>query len=206
MQVHNSCSCVGVSRMEWEDRFVAMGDITSMNLLSLQDMYHAGNSVESIGGTLPFRNSECGRSVRCCGQCTRQCYNRCVMDSLNRLYMWRKTFEGVAPEKVPINILMALRQTFRSAAHLSWVVGEILSGAHNEDVKEYMSSRGLRPYDNPYKMDYAPTYAIDPDTGKRIVNPDTGEIKYVSWPASGLCPFCTSPVTVDRRYGRKEGK
>lgn len=172
------------------------------NLLSLNDMANAGNDLKTISSTIPFRGGPCPRTVRCCGMCTRQCQHRCVQDCLHRLYMWKKLVESTPPadrDKLPLSLRLIVTQKFESHAHLSWVVGEVLARKTNAKLKEYMENASLRPEENPYKVDYAPQVAIGAD-GKRLVDKSTGEIKYVEWPASGLCPYCLPSVTVDGRF------
>lgn len=208
MKVHNSCFCNRDLPSEWEAKFKQLSNKEQWSLLSLQDLYNAGNSIQSIQEMIPFRDNQCARSIRCCGQCMRKCYHRCVQDSLNRIYMWRKMIEST-PEselsKIPLNLRLVVNQKFYSAQQMSWVVGEILSLSTNTDLRSYMSSAELRPDEHPYKMDYSPQIAIDETTGKRKVNPETGEIQFLEWPKTGLCPFCKPNVTVDRRFGHKGG-
>lgn len=173
------------------------------SLLSLQDMANAGNSLEDITQVVPFRGEPCKRSLKCCGQCTRQCTSRCIQDCLHRLYMWRKLYENTpATERdmLPLGIRMIVVQHFSSHEELSWAVGDLISRKTNSELKEYMDYAELRSEENPYKIDYAPQVEIDPDSGKRVVNPVTGELHILEWPRTGLCPFCLPKVTVDRRF------
>ena len=43
-------------------------------------------------------------------------------------------------------------------------------------------------------------------TGRRMVNPITGQIQLVEWLESGLCSFCLPNVPIDRHYVKKEVK
>ena len=175
------------------------------NLLSLVDMVKAGNDIRTISEVVPFRGGPCGRSMRCCGVCTRQCKQRCVHDCLHRLFMWNKLVESTPSterEKIPLNIRLIVNQKFESHEHLSWVVGEILSQSTNSSLKAYMKHESLRPEENPYKIDYAPQVELDPETGKRICDPSTGELRIAEWPKTGLCPFCLPNVTIDGRLAR----
>ena len=74
----------------------------------------------------------------------------------------------------------------------------------NAKLKAHMVQEGLRPEENPYKMNYAPSVEIDFTTGKRKCDPVTGELSILAWPKSGLCPFCLPSVTVDGRVRRKK--
>lgn len=173
------------------------------SLLSLTDMAEAGNDLETIRSSVPFRGGACSRSMRCCGVCTRQCTHRCVQDCLHRLFIWTKMVETMPEDRVPLSLKLIVNQKFESHEQLSWVVGEILSRNTNSSLKEYMEAEGLRPEENPYKMDYSPQVDVDPSTGKRRVNPNTGELVIRTWPSSGLCPYCLPNVTHDRRFAKK---
>lgn len=182
---------------------------SNWNLMTLKDIADAGNSLKDITDTIPFRGGTCQRTRRCCGDCVRQCYTRCVQDCLHRLWVWNKTVES-APEdereRIPLAIRLIVNQKFESHQQMSWCVGEILSRKTNVQLKEYMERAGLTDWSHPYRNDYGPTVALDPKTGKRIVNPITGEIKLLKWPESGLCPYCLPNVTIDRHGIRKEIK
>lgn len=179
------------------------------SLMSLKDMHEAGNTLADIEQVVPFRGGQCPRTRRCCGDCVRQCYYRCVQDCLHRLWTWNKMVESTPEaerERIPLAIRLIVNQEFESHQHLSWCVGEILSRKTNAQLKEYMERAELTNYSHPYRNDYGPTVAIDPATGRRMVNPITGKIKLLDWPESGLCPYCLPNVTVDRHYTKKEVK
>lgn len=179
------------------------------NLMALKDMYDGGNSLAEITQVVPFRGGECTRTRRCCGDCVRQCYTRCVQDCLHRIWVWRKMVESTPEterERIPLAVRLIVKQQFESHRQLSWCVGEILSRKTNAALKEYMERAGLTNYTHPYRNDYAPTVALDPTTGRRMVNPMTGEIRLLKWPESGLCPYCLPNVTIDRHYTSKEVK
>ena len=194
------CICPKVSRKEYSElEKMWVGDKT-WDLLKLQDMYHAGNSIEDIIKVVPFRNDECTRTTRCCGVCTRKCHSRCIQDCLNRLSMWRKFAASTPQENVPLAIRLIVTQDFETLYDLSWCVGEIISQNTNAKLHKYMSEHEMYPAENPYKLDYSIQYDYDPATGKRRVEPMTGRIKLLDWPQSGLCPFCLPNVTLDRRW------
>lgn len=179
-------------------------EVDKWNFLSLQEMYLAGNDLEQIEEVIPFRSEECQRSRRCCGVCTRKCKYRCVQDSLHRVAMWRMLVESTPStelQNLPLGIRLIARRHFDTPEELSLNVGEILSRSSNTKVKEYMENENLRSEENPYKIDYAPQTALDPRTGRRIVNLTTGDIDIIPWPKSGLCPYCLPNNTIDRRYG-----
>lgn len=201
----STCKCPNVSEEQQKALVQGLLNDHEWSLLSLQDMAAAGNTLEDITQVVPFRGAPCKRSMKCCGQCTRQCSNRCIQDCLHRLYMWRKLYENT-PEadrcKLPLSVRMIVIQEFETHEELSWAVGDILSRKTNSELKEYMENASLRPEENPYKIDYAPQVEVDPSSGKRVVDPVTGELHILEWPQSGLCPYCLPRVTVDRRVGR----
>lgn len=166
------------------------------SLLELASIADNGMDIHTILDTIPFRGGPCNRTTRCCGCCTRKCYNRCIQDCLHRLYIWKNTPEEV----LPFGAKLAIHQKFESHRHLSWVVSEVISGSSNTKLKEYMVNEHIRPEENPNKMDYSPRPEIDPNSGKRRVNPISGELSFLEWPKSGLCPYCLPAITVDRRY------
>ena len=128
-------------------------DVTQWSLLSLTDLARAGNDLQTINDTIPFRGGPCPRSIRCCGMCSRQCYTRCVQDCLHRLFMWRKLVESTPSterEKLPLSFRLIVNQKFESHSQMSWCVGEILSRKTNSMLKEYMKNASLRPEENPY--------------------------------------------------------
>lgn len=172
------------------------------SLLTLMDMYEAGNSLEEIAKTIPFKPISCKHSLKCCGTCTKQCYTRCIHDCLHRLWMWNQLVENTPVEerdKLPLAVRLIVNQEFESHAHMSWCVSEILSCRTNTQVAKMMLRTGVPWHQHPYYNDYSPSYAYDEQTGKRIINPSTGELKLANWPESGLCPYCLPKVTVDSR-------
>lgn len=204
----STCKCPDIPKELQETLVKSLLNDHEWSLLSLQDMANAGNSLEDIAQVVPFRGGPCVRSMKCCGQCTRQCNHRCIQDCLHRLYMWRKLYENTPAterELLPLNIRMIVSQQFDTHEELSWAVGEIISRKTNSKLKEYMTDASLRPEENPYKIDYAAQVEVDAETGKRIVDPGTGELHILEWPRSGLCPYCLPRVTVDRRFNRALG-
>lgn len=177
-------------------------DDPDWNLLRLTDLALTGSSLEVIKDSVPFREQLCKRTMKCCGVCTRQCKNRCLQDSLHRLYIWRKLVEASPESSIPLGIRLIARQHFESIEALSWAVGEIISAKTNTEVRKYMERLQLCRSANPNKIDYAPQPALDESSGKRIVNSATGCIKFREWPETGLCPFCTPDNVMDRRTTR----
>lgn len=180
--------------------FLKSTDLTDWSLLSLQDMVSAGNTLEDLKQLIPFRSTLCNRTVGCCGECTRLCIHRCVQDCLHRIYVWRKLAET---SPVPKAIHYAINQKFDTPEDLALVVGEIISAKTNTKVREYLNHEEISYADHPYKNDYASRIAVDPNTGKRIVNPDNGGFLVLKWPKTGLCPYCLPKSTIDRRRLKK---
>lgn len=167
-------------------------DYTTWDLLSLQQVYAAGNSIEDIRQIFPFRNSKCSRSKKCCGLCTRRCKDRCLQDCLHRLHMWKMLYDSTKEEErehLPLGIRMIVLKKFETGEELSWAVGEILSCNSNTNVKEYMKNARLYPYENPYKLDYAPQVVVNRDASRR------NNALVLQWPVTGLCPFCVPKST-----------
>lgn len=200
------CICPKVSPEEYSKlEKMWVGDKT-WELLDLQNMYLAGNSLQDIIKIVPFRNQECTRTNRCCGVCTRKCHSRCIQDCLNRLSMWRKLVASTSEENlqnIPLAIRLIVTQDFETLYDLSWCVGEIISRNTNATLSKYMSEHQMYPAENPYKLDYSIQYDYDLATGQRQVEPASGKIKLLDWPQSGLCPFCLPNVTIDRRSYRR---
>ena len=201
------CICPAIPKEEYDQLVKLFVNDKSWDLLKLQDMYNAGNSLTDIMKVVPFRNDECTRTRRCCGVCTRRCHSRCMQDCLNRLYMWRLMVSTTPEDKVdqiPLAIRLIVKQNFETLYDLSWCVGEIISRNTNATLKNYMKEHSMYPAENPYKLDYSPRFDVDEETGKRKVEPGSGEVKVLEWPKSGLCPFCLPKTTVDRRFVKYE--
>lgn len=198
----NRCTCPRVSPEKYKQlESMWVGD-KEWNLLKLQDMYNAGNSLEDIADVVPFRNNKCTRSTRCCGVCTRRCHDRCIQDCLHRLSMWRMLVNSTPEEQrdhIPLAIRMIVTQDFETLYDLSWCVGEILSRSCNTALDKYMTEHDMITPENPYKIDYAAQPVTDPATGRKQVEPRTGRVQLIEWPQSGLCPYCVPGVMVYRR-------
>lgn len=202
------CVCPKISAQKYDELVQLFVNDKDWDLLKLQDMYNAGNSLDNIVEAVPFRSDECTRTDKCCGVCTRRCHSRCIQDCLNRLYMWRRMAEATPAdqyEQIPLAIRMIVEQDFETLYDLSWCVGEIISRESNATLKKYMKEHEMHPAENPYKLDYAPRYDLDERTGKRKIDPN-GKIQILKWPKSGLCPFCLPKVTVDRSVFRRGSK
>lgn len=175
----------------WPDKLLSE---TDWSLYSVKAMGEAGNTLESIQQVVPFRGGPCNRTSRCCSVCTRRCNQRCIQDCLTRLYMWSQIVKNTPEserEKLPLNIRMIVVQRFDSWEQLSCAVGEMISKNYNPAL------RGFTYEEHPQKLNYEPAIEIDPSSGKRRVNPVTGELSILKWPKTGLCPYCLPDTTVD---------
>ena len=74
------CICPRLPKEQYDQLVKLFVNDKEWDLLKLQKMYLAGNSLESIMEVVPFRNDECTRTKRCCGVCTRRCHSRCIQD------------------------------------------------------------------------------------------------------------------------------
>lgn len=196
------CVCPVIPAEKYKQLEELFIDVTDWDLLKLQDMYNAGNSLSNIMEVVPFRKGDCTRTNKCCGVCTRKCHSRCMQDCLNRLYMWRMMVQSTPEDQrdqIPLAVRMIVKQHFETLYDLSWCVGEIVSRNTNATLKKYMTDNHMYPAENPYKLDYSPRVDVDELTGKRKIDPVTGFIKYLEWPKSGLCPFCLPNSSIDRR-------
>ena len=191
------CICPTLPETEYEGLVKALLNshgIEEWNLLTLKDIYSSGNSLEGI----PFRKHACPRTRKCCAECTRRCPYRCVQDCLNRMYMWRQSFNQPT-SKVPEALKLMVNQKFETAEDLATAVGEILSVSTNPQLKRYIESNHISSRTHPYKLDYEQDYRYD-ERGRRVVNKTTGELSLNNWPESGLCPYCIPTNMIDRRY------
>ena len=194
------CVCPTISETEYEGLVKALLNshgIEEWNLLTLKDIYKSGNTLESI----PFRKHQCPRTRKCCAECTRRCPYRCIQDCLNRMYMWRQSFNQ-PNSRAPEALKLMVNNKFESAEDLAIAVGDILSVSTNPQLKRYIEINNISSRNHPYKMSYEQDYRYD-ERGRRVVNKDTGEIYLRKWPESGLCPYSIPKIMIDRRY-RKE--
>lgn len=173
------------------------------SLLELIRSHERGLPLDAV----PFRGGSCSRTRKCCGECTRICNTRCIQDCLHRLYLWQQMVEHT-PEsersRIPLAIRLIVEQRFTTYEQLSRCVSEIISVHTNTELSKYMEEAGLKRYEHPQHMDYSPSVVLDPATGKRKVNPNTGEISYRNWPESGLCPHCLPNVNIDSRFIKRK--
>lgn len=191
------CTCPTIPEVEYEGLVKALFNshgIEEWNLLTLKDIYNSGNSLEGI----PFRKHDCPRTRKCCGECTRRCPYRCIQDCLNRMYMWRQSFNRPT-SRAPEALKLMVNQKFETAEDLATAVGDILSVSTNPQLKRYIEINNISSRNHPYKLDYEQDYRYD-ERGRRVVNRVTGEIQLRTWPETGLCPYCLPAVMIDNRY------
>lgn len=193
------CICPIPSEAEYEGLTKALlqsHGIEEWNLLTLKDIHNSGNTLDGI----PFRGKQCTRTRKCCAECTRRCPYRCIQDCLNRMYMWRQSFNQ-PNSRVPEALKLAVNRKFETAEDLAIAVGDILSVSTNPMLRRYIEVNHISNRNHPYKMSYEQDYKYD-DRGRRVVNKETGEIYLRRWPESGLCPYSIPTTTIDRRYGK----
>lgn len=198
----------------------------------LQNTQMREHILETISSTLPFRGKKCTRTNTCCGLCTRMCSRRCLQDCFNRIYLWSHTPSthttlGVQMlldnlkdyEQQIANEGLTEEQALGMMENISLQVGEIISRNYNTELRKWMDEEGLKPEDNPNKLDYGPMFehyssssSTDSNTSRRRarststvrkqsrkkVDPNTGRYIVIQWPLSGLCPWFLPRATVHK--------
>ncbi len=175
---------------------------------------------------IPFRNYGCPRaSLACCGSCSRKCDCRCPQDVLQRAYMkiahllhMGERGEDDALEaylkKVPLGVRYLFEEwTSENPSYLriQAQVTELIDPRKNKELRRIIEEE-YHSEDTPEKLDYAPTaeYEYDEKTGKtkKKIDAETGVVKYLEWPLSGMCPYCLPMGLTDnrRRKGYKRGQ
>lgn len=180
---------------------------------------------------VPFRYAGCSRgSLACCCCCTRLCNQRCPQDVMHRAYLFcgnilsARTPEEVAERYSRAELAVRLLYDELTSEHpryvaISAMVTEMSTPVFNKKLEQYIIDTG--GVESPYKMDYAPVLVYEPEQiehpngyietrWRKKVDPETGNVAYIAWPGSGMCPFCLPTGLVDRRRKanttRKRGK
>ena len=149
---------------------------------------------------IPFRVKPCAYGIQiCCGMCTRTCDSRCVQDILHRSYLYLSQQEGNIEDWPAVLKALHTAITFPlSHKQIDMGLVSIIGLHYNSELLERMRSYGVanknRYVQHPHKFNYAPRYVED-------VDPESGFIKLLDWPGSGLCPFALPPYK--RKPGRK---
>ncbi len=204
------CSCKLLSKADHEalvTSFLGSDSIHEWNLLCLLDIYEQQQpiTVEAfkalISDIIPFRGDGCPRQTSCCCTCTRRCRSRCLQDSLNRVYMWRKHLEYCKANGLPYNealdLVVRSVDASKNAESIGYIVGDVISSSSNPKLKEYMTNAKLTTQEHPYRLDYAPqceTYQTKGSGKHRRVVDSNGAYIILHWPRTGLCPYCLPDV------------
>ena len=143
----------------------------------------------------------------CCGTCTYVCSERCGLDIAIRIQLRlmtmkadQKRLELTMPREEVLRRESALNRSIRllvesptsTASQFNALINQLISGYWNAENRRELRMNGN--YENPNKLNYSPRleYEAHPKSGKPRIkaNPDTGEVVVLTWPNSGLCPFC----------------
>lgn len=144
-----------------------------------------GMARATIQDEYPFRPTLCPQRLSCCGLCAVPCKQRCLQDIYQRLfYILFDVYVGeVTLEKADWKVrlayktLMDPRTTYDS---LVLTLNAFLTKERDDIYADYS-----------VEEEYVQT-----KTGgyRKKKDPETGEIKLLEWPGSGLCPFCVPRV------------
>jgi hypothetical protein len=139
----------------------------------------------------------------CCGTCTYVCSERCGLDIAIRIQIRlmtmkadQKRLELTMPHRQESALNRSIRLLVESptstASQFNALINQLISGYWNVENRRELRMNGN--YENPNKLNYSPRleYEAHPKSGKPRIkaNPDTGEVVVLTWPNSGLCPFC----------------
>ena len=143
----------------------------------------------------------------CCGTCTYVCSERCGLDIATRIQIRlmtmkadQKRLELTMTREELIRRESALNRSIKllvesqtsTASQFNALINQLISGYWNVENRRELRMNGN--YENPNKLNYSPRldYEAHPKSGKPRIkaNPDTGEVVVLTWPNSGLCPFC----------------
>lgn len=139
----------------------------------------------------------------CCGTCTYVCSERCGLDIAIRIQIRlmtmkadQKRLELTMPHRQESALNKSIRLLVESptstASQFNALINQLISGYWNAENRRELRMNGN--YENPNKLNYSPRleYEAHPKSGKPRIkaNPDTGEVVVLTWPNSGLCPFC----------------
>lgn len=204
----------------------------SIQLRNLPDTYRAeieGASSFDIreffsNSHIPFRWEGCTRgAMSCCCSCTRLCNHRCPQDVMHRAYLFcGNILEARTEEEAKERYAQAstgaqmlyLEMTSESPRYfaIASMVTELCTPIFNKKLERYIQETGN--VENPHKIDYAPVIVMEEEHitqpngyvethWRKKVDPATGNVAYIPWPGSGMCPYCLPTGLVDRR--RKDG-
>lgn len=152
-----------------------------------------------IQDDVPFRISGCSFMLSCCGMCSRKCDVRCVQDTLHKMYfkaypVYAGISSGDVLSKVAYQTLMDPNINY---ATMLEVLYSFSIHDWNEEIEKIKEETNFDSEN--YKYDYAPRTEVTYDSlgrGRKMCNPETGEVLFNSWPDSGMCPYCLPRVLV----------
>ena len=156
---------------------------------------------------IPFRSDRCESAfTSCCGGCTIVgCPRRCPQDVIYRAYLMCGNILWVQGEE-------AKAQRFeQSSLPARMMYLELTSEHPRYFAVKAMVDESLRADS---QLDYSPQMEyeehFDSKKGEWMirpkVDPETGDILFLRWPKSGVCPYCLPRVTALPSRIRKEKK
>ena len=156
---------------------------------------------------IPFRSDRCESAfTSCCGGCTIVgCPRRCPQDVIYRAYLMCGNILWVQGEE-------AKAQRFEQSplpARMMYL--ELTSEHPRYFAVKAMVDESLRADS---QLDYSPQMEyeehFDSKKGEWMirpkVDPETGDILFLRWPKSGVCPYCLPKITALPSRIRKEKK
>ena len=199
-----------VRKSEWQLRNLEKtftSEVTGRHIVDIRDLFHYSE--------IPFRYRNCPRSsMVCCGSCTKFCNSRCPQDVLNRAHIMCASIiyaqEGEARRRAyeaadtPIKFLYdELTSDLPRYFAIAAAVSNIISPTQNKALEKHIAEV-YNDEDSPYRLDYAPVieYEQFKDRYRKKVDLETGEVKVLHWPRSGMCPFCLPNGLSERRRKR----
>lgn len=178
----------------------------------MKGLFQKGKSDElnrtELQEVIPTKGKACGYFGNCCGWCTRTCHQRCVVDILLRCYMLYISAKNVSEDQrdsVQRNIISTIEDPDVTYHSLNMLISSIIDTTKNTELNRRIVEYGQ----NPYKFDYSPTVLWEQVSEKKWLrkwNKETGDIEYIHWPESGMCPFCIPRVNFRRATGRKPNR
>ena len=182
-------------------------------LLSVVDSTSTSAAADAASSTLiqlediPFRSDRCESAfTSCCGGCTLVgCPRRCPQDVIYRAYLMCGNILWASGEE-------AKAQRFEQSplpARMMYL--ELTSEHPRYFAVKAMVDESLRADS---QLDYSPQMEYEEHFDSKKgewqirpkVDPETGDILFLRWPKSGVCPYCLPKVTALPSRIRKEKK
>lgn len=195
------CLCIGSE--VWKDynkvnQYLSQHDHQS--ILHLKDIYKE-RQLElpqvriKACDEIPFKVKLCKMPMLCCGACTKpNCSLRCVQDVLNRYYM--RLYPYLAGHK-DINgddVSLIDKNMYKVYMNPKSTFSQYIAG-----LEQIMTEDSV--------YDYTPYTEWELTKGGRYmrkIDPSTGIVSILSWPDSGLCPYCEPRIQVVSTTHRKK--